>query len=134
VPLGFNRIITIRGRKSGVARTNPVAVIEYEGRRWVWCPWGDSQWVQNLRAAGEATITVGRHDIDVTATELDGTARVAFFRDVLQPVARSIPFGFAFIRLVDGVDLRDPVAAAAGRRVFELRPRSSSAEFPPSGK
>jgi hypothetical protein len=29
-----------------------------------------------------------------------------------------------FIRLVDGVDLHDPVAAAEGRRVFELYPVS----------
>ena len=35
---------------------------------------------------------------------------------------RSIPFGVSFIRVVDGVDLADPVAAAEGRSVFELRP------------
>jgi hypothetical protein len=88
----------------------------------VWCPWGDVQWVRNLRAAGRATITVRRREQDVTATELDATQRVGFFRDVLRPLARGIPFGFQFIRLVDGVDLNDPVAAADGRRVFELRP------------
>jgi deazaflavin-dependent oxidoreductase (nitroreductase family) len=133
VPLGFNRLITIRGRTSGQLRTTPVAVLDYEGRRWVWSPWGDSQWVRNLRAAGEATITIRRHDEDVTATELDAAERVTFFRDVLAPFARSFPFGVTFIRVVDGGDLRDPVAAAQGRRVFQLRPRSSAA-FPPSGK
>ncbi len=56
----------------------------------------------------------------VTATELDPTQRVAFFRDILGPLARSTPFGVWFIRTVDQVDLDDPVAAAAGRRVFEL--------------
>src|ERR1044072_7192484 len=49
VPLGFNGLITIRGRKSGLPRTTPVAVIESSGRRWVWAPWGDVQWVRNLR-------------------------------------------------------------------------------------
>jgi hypothetical protein len=108
-------------------------VLDFEGRRWIWSPWGDSQWVRNLRAAGEATITIRRHVEDVTATELDPTERIAFFRDVLAPFAARLPFGFTFIRVVDGVDLRDPVAAAEGRRVFELSPRSS-AGFPSSGK
>ncbi|HKS94846.1 MAG TPA: nitroreductase family deazaflavin-dependent oxidoreductase [Terriglobia bacterium] len=122
IPLGFNRLVTIRGRKSGLPRTTPLAVIEVGGRRWVWAPWGESQWVRNLRAAGRATIAFRDQTEEVTATELDPTERVGYFRDVLGPFARSIPFGFQFIRLVDGVDLRDPVAAAEGRRVFELHP------------
>ena len=52
VPLGLNGLITIRGRKSGLPRTTPVAIIEVAGRRWVWAPWGEVQWVRNLRAAG----------------------------------------------------------------------------------
>src|SRR5438876_4049980 len=107
-PMGFNGLITIRGRKSGLPRTTPVAIIEVSGRRWVWAPWGDVHWVRNLRAAGRATITVrGRKD-EVRATELDPTQRVAFFRDTLGPVARGIPFGVRFIRIVDGVDLDRP--------------------------
>ena len=120
VPLGPNALITIRGRKSGRPRTTPLAIIEVAGRRWVWPPWGDVQWVRNLRAAGRATISVRRRTEAVTATELDPTQRVAFFRDILGPLARSTPFGVWFIRTVDQVDLDDPVEAAEGRRVFEL--------------
>ncbi len=61
-----------------------------------------------------------RRSEDVCATELDETQRVAFFRDVLGPLARGIPFGVQFSRIVDGVDLDDPVETAKGRRVFEL--------------
>jgi deazaflavin-dependent oxidoreductase (nitroreductase family) len=122
VPLGFNGLITIRGRKSGLPRTTPVAIIAVSGRRWVWAPWGDVHWVRNLRAAGRATITVRRRKEEVTATELDPTQRVEFFRDILGPVARGIPFGARFIRIVDGVDLDHPLEAAEGRRVFELHP------------
>jgi hypothetical protein len=38
VPLGLNGLITIRGRKSGLPRTTPVAIIEVAGRQWVWAP------------------------------------------------------------------------------------------------
>src|SRR3954449_7453233 len=122
MPMGPNALLTIRGRKSGLPRTTPVAIIEVSGRRWVWAPWGEVHWVRNLRAAGHATITVRRHAEEVQATELDPTERVAFFRDVMGPVARGMPFGVHFIRVVDGVDLGDPEGAAEGRPVFELRP------------
>jgi deazaflavin-dependent oxidoreductase (nitroreductase family) len=122
VPLGFNGLITIRGRKSGLPRTTPVAVIQVSGRRWVWAPWGEVHWVRNLRAAGRATITVRRRKEAVRATELDPAQRVAFFRDTLGPLARGIPLGVSFIRLADGVDLNHPVEAAKGRSVFELHP------------
>lgn len=120
VPLGYNRLVTIRGRKSGVPRTTAIAVLEVGGRRWVWAPWGEVHWVRNLRAAGHATVAAHGRSEDVRATELDLAARIVFFRDVLGPFARSIPFGYWFIRLVDGVDLRDPVNVARDRRVFEL--------------
>lgn len=122
VPLGPNALITIRGRKSGLPRTTPLAIIEVAGRRWIWAPWGDVQWVRNLRAAGRASITVRRRTEEVAATELDQPQRVAFFRDTLGPLARSIPFGVWFIRIIDQVDLSDPLEAAEGRCVFELHP------------
>ena len=120
IPLGPNALITIRGRKSGLPRTTPLAIIEVAGRRWIWAPWGDVQWVRNLRAAGRASITVRGRIEEVATTELDPNQRVAFFRDILGPLARSIPLGIWFIRIVDQVDLNDPVKIAKDRRVFEL--------------
>jgi deazaflavin-dependent oxidoreductase (nitroreductase family) len=122
VPQGFNGRLTIRGRTSGLPRTTPVAIITVSGRRWVWAPWGEVQWVLNLRAAGRVTITVRRQTEEVSATELDSAQRVGYFRDILAPLARSIPLGVQFIRIMDGVDLNDPMATAEGRPVFELHP------------
>ena len=122
VPLGFNGLITIPGRKSGLPRSTPVAIIQVAGRRWVWAPFGEVHWVRNLRAAGGATITVRRHKEEVSVTELNAAQRVEFFRDTLAPLARSIPFGVWFIRMADKVDLNRPLEAAEGRPVFELHP------------
>jgi deazaflavin-dependent oxidoreductase (nitroreductase family) len=122
VPLGFNGLITIRGRKTGLPRTTPVAIIDVGGRRWIWSPWGEVHWVRNLRAAGSATINLRGRAEEVRATEMDPTQRVGFFRDVMGPLARGIPFGYWFIRLVDGVDLDHPAAAAVRCPVFELEP------------
>jgi deazaflavin-dependent oxidoreductase (nitroreductase family) len=122
IPLGFNGLLTVPGRNSGVPRTTPLAIIDVAGRRWVWSPWGDVNWVRNLRAAGRATISVRGRTEEVRATELDPAKRVEFFRDVLRPTAHSIPFGVSFVRIVDGVDVDRPVEEAEGRCVFELHP------------
>jgi deazaflavin-dependent oxidoreductase (nitroreductase family) len=121
IPMGFNGLLTVPGRTTGEPRTTPVAIIEVDGRRWIWCPWGDRHWVRNLRSAGRATIEVRRQTEEVTATELTPAERIGFFRDVLRPLAESMRGGMWFIRRFDGVDLTDPVAAAKDRPVFELR-------------
>ncbi len=120
VPVGPNALITIPGRASGLPRTTPVAIIELDGRRWIWSPWGGVHWVLNLRAAGRATITIRRRDEAVAVVELSPAERVAFFRDVLRPVARSMRGGVMFVRVVDQVGLDDPEEAAARTAVFEL--------------
>ena len=122
-PLGPNGLVTVAGRTSGEPRTTPLAILEIGDRRWIWSPWGDVHWVRNLRAAGHARLEVRHRSEAVTATELAPAERVAWFRDVLTPYARGIPFGTAFVRLVDGVSLKDPVKAAEGRAVFELHPQ-----------
>jgi deazaflavin-dependent oxidoreductase (nitroreductase family) len=110
----------LRGRKTGEPRTTPVAVIQVGKRRWMWAPRGEVNWVRNLRAAGAGVLTVRGREIRVRATELNPKQRVGYFRNVLGPLARSVPFGTWFIRTVDGVDLDQPVDAAHGRPVFEL--------------
>src|SRR5204863_369287 len=71
VPLGFNRLMTVRRRKSGEPRTVAVAVIPIKGRPWVWAPWRDVHWVQNLRAARHATIRASNREEEVIAIELN---------------------------------------------------------------
>jgi deazaflavin-dependent oxidoreductase (nitroreductase family) len=122
VPMGFNALVTIRGRKSGVPRTTPLTIVEASGRRWVMAPYGEVNWVRNLRTAGRATITVRRRTEEVAAVELAPAERIAFYRDVLAPLVARIPIGAWIIRRIDKVDVTDPVAAAKGRPVFELRP------------
>lgn len=122
VPLGLNGLVTIRGRTTGLDRTTPVAIINVDGRRWIWAPWGEVHWVLNLRAARRARIRFRGRVEEVSATELDPHERVAFFRDVMLPLAKRVPLGMTFIRVVDGVDLDDPEGAAEGRVVFELHP------------
>ncbi len=123
VPMGPNVLITVRGRKSSLPRTTPVTLIEHAGRRGLIAPFGEVNWVRNLRAAKEATITAGRRKEEVTAVELSPSEAIAFIRDVLAPEARSIRFGSWFLRNIDKVDIEQPEEAAKGKPVFEIYPR-----------
>ena len=70
VKMGTMTLLTVRGRKSGQPRTTPVTLIELDGDRLLIAPFGTVTWVRNLRAAGEATLTRGRHSERVSAVEL----------------------------------------------------------------
>ena len=124
IPMGPNALITVRGRKSGEPRTTPVALIEIDGKRWVSSPFGDVNWVRNLRAAGQATLTIGRHEERVTATELSAQEKVGFFRDLMGPFVRRIPLGLGRLMLGSVLGAKDivddPVGAAERHPVFEL--------------
>jgi deazaflavin-dependent oxidoreductase (nitroreductase family) len=123
VPMGPDVLITIRGRKTGTPRTTPITLCENAGRRGLISPFGEVNWVRNLRAAGSATITARRVEEEVRAVELGPVEAAAFIRDVVAPHARRSWFGSWFVRNVDKIDIDDPVGAAMNRPVFELYPR-----------
>ena len=71
VPMGGPMsLLTVRGRRSGRDRTTPVSVFEHDGAHYLFGTFGDTQWVRNLRVAGEAVLVTGRHRSTVAATEL----------------------------------------------------------------
>ncbi len=70
VKMGTMTLLIVRGRKSGQPRTTPVTLVELDGDRLLIAPFGTVNWVRNLRAAGEATLTRGRLSERVSAVEL----------------------------------------------------------------
>ncbi len=70
VKMGTMSPLTVRGRTSGQPHTVPVVLVEQDGKRWLVAPYGVVQWVRNIRAAGTATLTRGRHAEEITVTEL----------------------------------------------------------------
>jgi deazaflavin-dependent oxidoreductase (nitroreductase family) len=120
VPMGPDVLITVRGRKSGLPRSTPITLCENDGRRGLISPFGETDWVRNLRASARATLTMGRRNEEVIAVELGPREAAAFVRDVLAPHARRSRFGSWFVRHVDKIDIDKPVEAVKGRPVFEL--------------
>jgi hypothetical protein len=53
---GHFYVLEVRGRKSGKWVTLPVDPLDHEGRRYLVCARGDSNWVRNARVVGEVTL------------------------------------------------------------------------------
>jgi deazaflavin-dependent oxidoreductase (nitroreductase family) len=127
VPMGPDVLLTVRGRRSGLPRTTPVTIGEYGGRRGFISPFGESNWVRNLRATGRATVRFGRRREEVRAVELSQAEAVRFLREVVAPIAAQSKLGDWFVRKVDRVDIDHPETAVIGMPVFEVFPVDSSA-------
>jgi len=83
VPMGPRALLTVPGRKTGLPRTTPVAVVR-SGESWqLMAPYGAVDWVKNLRAAGTATLTHRGRRTAVTAVELPPAQAAPVLRDNL---------------------------------------------------
>ena len=123
LPMGPNVLLTVRGRKSGKPYTFPVAILETDGRQFLFSPFGEVQWVNNLRASGEATVRRGRTDHRMTAVELSPEVAGPVLEAGMQPVLGAPIFG-SMIAGWYGIDRsstsEDYLAAARLHPAFEL--------------
>ncbi|MBP2366280.1 nitroreductase family deazaflavin-dependent oxidoreductase [Pseudonocardia parietis] len=119
LPLAGSAVLGVRGRRSGTVRTTPVNPLRLDGARYLVAARGETQWVRNLRVAGEAELTVGRRTERVAAAELTAPAdAVPVLRDYLRR------WGWEVGAFFDGVGAGssdEELAAAASRHpVFVL--------------
>lgn len=69
IPLGPLELLETVGRRSGRRRTTPVAVLQAHGARWIVSPFGETDWVRNLRASPCVRLGRGARLRPVTLTE-----------------------------------------------------------------
>jgi deazaflavin-dependent oxidoreductase (nitroreductase family) len=86
VNMGTTSLLTVRGRKSGQPHTVPVIPVEQDGERFLVASYGVVQWVHNLRAAGAATVTRGRHSETISVTELPAQQAAPILKQYLSQV------------------------------------------------
>jgi len=125
LPFGPNVLLTVRGRTSGVARTFPVALLESGGRRYVQSPYGEVNWVRNLRVAGEAVVSGGRNRESVVAVELRTEEAARILQAALEPRLRHRAGALLVTRFFGiraGATPADFLAVAREHPTFELRP------------
>ncbi|MGK2965844.1 MAG: nitroreductase family deazaflavin-dependent oxidoreductase [Tepidiformaceae bacterium] len=68
--IGDSHALTVRGRKSGSPSTIPVIPVDVDGVRYIVSARGESEWVRNLRAAGEAELARKARPVRFRVTEV----------------------------------------------------------------
>ena len=85
ISAGGANTLVVRGRKSGEPRSVPVNPLDHEGARYLVAPRGNTEWVRNLRAAGEGELRLGSKGETIKATEvLDNAEKPAIIGAYLQ--------------------------------------------------
>ena len=113
-----SRVLEVRGRTSGELRSTVVNLLAVDGVRYLVAPRGETQWVRNLRAAGEGTLRVGKHAEPFKAEELADADKPPILRAYLKAWAWEVG------RFFDGLKADSPdadvQAAAAGFPAFRV--------------
>jgi deazaflavin-dependent oxidoreductase (nitroreductase family) len=113
-----SRVLYVRGRNSGAWRTVPVNLLVYQGNNYLVAPRGHTQWVRNLRAAGEGELHVGSRIDRFTARELADADKPAILREYLARWKIEVAVFFEGV----GPDATDAqlLAIAPGYPVFRI--------------
>ena len=106
-----SRVLSVRGRKTGELRSVPVNLLVIDGVRYLVAPRGETQWVRNLRVAGEGQLRVGRRVEDFEYRELLDDEKPAILRAYLKRWKFEVGVFF------DGVD-----AKASDEKLREIAP------------
>lgn len=87
-------VLTVPGRKSGTPRSTPVTPMTLDGNQYVVAGFPGADWVMNVRAADEVTLTRGRRSERVRMVELSATEA----RPVLRAFPAEVPTGVGFMK------------------------------------
>jgi deazaflavin-dependent oxidoreductase (nitroreductase family) len=89
---GGSHLLTTVGRRTGKRRTNPVYLLEHDGNRYLVAPYGVVSWVRNARAAGEVTLTRGRHSSTRSVTDVGPAEAAPVLKRYVQEIVVTRPF------------------------------------------
>jgi deazaflavin-dependent oxidoreductase (nitroreductase family) len=120
-----SRVLRVRGRTSGEWRETPVNLLTYDGHRYLVAPRGITQWVKNLRVAGQGELVLGRRVEPFTATEIADADKVEILRAYLRRWKAEVGVFF------EGVSAKSPDdelrRIAPNHPVFLVEPAAASA-------
>jgi deazaflavin-dependent oxidoreductase (nitroreductase family) len=135
IPIPPMILLTVRGRRTGQLRTTPVALFQHEGHRYLFSTFGESNWVRNLRAAGEAIVTHRRRREAIAAVELTPEAAGPVLKQLLAPYLRSPMFSRALrprFPVAPDAPVGDFIVEARRHPLFEVLHRGAQDGVPPA--
>jgi deazaflavin-dependent oxidoreductase (nitroreductase family) len=79
-----SRVLEVRGRTSGEPRRTPVNLLTIDDIDYLVAARGETQWVRNLRVAGNGTLILGRRRQSFDAVEIAAADRPEVLRAYLK--------------------------------------------------
>lgn len=133
VSLKGSRVLEVRGRTSGETRATVVNLLTVDDTRYLVAPRGETQWVRNLRAAGEGVLRLGRRREAFRATELSDEEKAPILRAYLAAWAWEV--GAFFEGLTADATDAEIAAVAPGFPVFAVASLAgpTAADHPSTG-
>ena len=119
ISLNGTTLITVPGRKTGRPHSTPITMGEFDGQRYVQSPFGNVNWVRNLRAAGKATLSWGRRQETVIATELSPEQAAPIIKSMLPHAPKMIR---DYFDVTPESSLEEIIHDAPKHAVFAIRP------------
>jgi hypothetical protein len=110
-------LLEVRGRKSGKLYSNPIDLLEFNGKRYLVAPRGRTQWVRNAELASEVALKKGswRQSFRLEPiSDVDKPALLKAYLDNFKAEAQE------YFPVPAGSDAQAFVAIAANYPVFEL--------------
>jgi len=122
---GHFYVLEVRGRKTGRIISLPVDPLDFEGRRYLVCARGNSNWVRNARAAGEVALVRAMRRRRYAARELPPSLRPPVLKAYLDRFAGEVQRFFPVPR---GSPVESFNDLAPRYPVFELQPLDEAAQ------
>jgi deazaflavin-dependent oxidoreductase (nitroreductase family) len=110
-------LITVPGRKTGRPHSTPISIQEVGGQRYLQSPFGNVNWVRNLRAAGKATLSWGRRQEAVSVTELSPQEAAPIIKSYLAHAPKMIQ---EYFDVTPESSLEEFIQEARKRPVFKI--------------
>jgi deazaflavin-dependent oxidoreductase (nitroreductase family) len=115
--LRHNYLLEVRGRTSGRIFSAPVDLLEFNGRRYLVAPRGETNWVRNARASGRVTLRKGHRSEEFAVREVGLPERPELLKAYLDRFAPTVQRYFPLPRQSPASEF---VPIAERYPVFEL--------------
>ena len=123
IPVSYVGLLSVKGRRTGKTRRNPVGLFKHDGRRYLFSTFGDVNWVRNIRAARQVSIKKGLMTRTAVPVELSLENAAVVLKETIAPAFQGLGgkiFGSHFpLKPDDPLDMF--VEEAKKHPVFELR-------------
>ncbi|SRR5213593_1483447 len=83
IGLPHNYLLQVQGRKSRRIYSTPVDVLDYQGKRFLVAPRGETQWVRNARVGGQVSLKKALRRRRYKLRELDDRDKPEILREYL---------------------------------------------------